>query len=428
MEYFDLDSLDIDRDMMERTNPVFNTAKMTLFQLSAAGDAEAAVLSEKLGLTRDETQNSEHSSAGDDQFLCGQIVLETRYRTMAALAESSGCGTEVDLPCGYTPRAIQFARKGLAFVGLDLPAAIDEAEPVIMPLIDEDKRSLVKFRACDATNYSSLREALKDTEGSLCITTEGLLMYFTDSEVGTLCDNIRRLLEDHGGCWLTADIESAIQYFMTLRAVSGERFKEILENSKKMSEEKSDVKIGGSKLILTPGSNPEESIREAMDFLSRRGLKAERISVGEHLPELMSLKNVSPEQAEAIRSAMMHCAYWKMTLADDSVKLDTSDTKAADFDLEASFSGNGLLLKANGRVDSISAPKLLAFYEGVILQMEISSVRIDCSDLAYISSAGLRVLMIMRKGCKQGVTLTQVQPDILEILEQTGFDSVLEIE
>ena len=428
MEYFDLDSLDIGHDILERTNPVFNTAKMTLFQLSAAGDTDAANVAQQLGLTRDETQNSDNFKADDDQFLCGQIVLETRYRTMAALAEASGCGTEVDLPCGYTPRAVQFSRKGLPFVGLDLPAVTEEAETAILPLVSKDKAGLVKFRGCDATNYSSLRKALSDTEGSLCITTEGLLMYFTDSEAGALCDNIRRLLEDHGGCWLIADIEASVQYILTLRALCGDRFKEILENSKKISEEKSDVAIGGSKLIISPGAGAEEGIREAMAFLSRRGLKAERMIIGEHLPELMSLNNVSPEKADAIRSALMQCAYWKVTLADDTMKLDTSDTKAEDFDIDASFSGNGLLLKVNGRVDSISAPKLLAFYEGVILQMEISSVRIDCGDLAYISSAGLRVLMIMRKSCKQGVTLTQVSPDILEILEQTGFDSVLEIE
>ena len=34
---FDLNNISVDLDIMERTNPVFNTAKMTVFQLSVSG-------------------------------------------------------------------------------------------------------------------------------------------------------------------------------------------------------------------------------------------------------------------------------------------------------------------------------------------------------------------------------------------------------
>ncbi len=37
----DINELTIDQNLLERINPVFNTAKMTLFQLSAAGDRDA---------------------------------------------------------------------------------------------------------------------------------------------------------------------------------------------------------------------------------------------------------------------------------------------------------------------------------------------------------------------------------------------------
>ena len=46
----------VSQDLLERINPVFNTAKMTLFQLSAAGDRDAAELVKKLGLTMKSTQ------------------------------------------------------------------------------------------------------------------------------------------------------------------------------------------------------------------------------------------------------------------------------------------------------------------------------------------------------------------------------------
>ena len=47
-----------------------------------------------------------------------------------------------------------------------------------------------------------------------------------------------------------------------------------------------------------------------------------------------------------------------------------------------------------------------------------------CNHLDYISSAGLRVLLIMHKACKGGVSLHGENEVVSEILSQTGFDSI----
>ena len=122
-----IESLSVDFDTMERTNPIFNTAKMTLFQLAGAGDKDAAAIISKLGLSYDQTQNTASIKVPEELIAVNSLMLEIRYGTMCKLAEETGFDTEVDLPCGYTPRAIQFARKGIRFVGIDLPAAISEA-------------------------------------------------------------------------------------------------------------------------------------------------------------------------------------------------------------------------------------------------------------------------------------------------------------
>lgn len=38
-------------NLLEQVNPVFNTAKMTVFQLASIGDKDAAEIVEKLNLT-----------------------------------------------------------------------------------------------------------------------------------------------------------------------------------------------------------------------------------------------------------------------------------------------------------------------------------------------------------------------------------------
>ena len=410
----------LDQALLEKVNPVFNTAKMTLFQLAANGDANAATLAGRMGLTLEATQNSATTKASPEQVLGGTIMLEIRYRTMARLAEESGF-TLVDLPCGYTPRAIEFAGKGHPYYGLDLPAVIQEASEQITSLIPPEQRGLAHFRAVDATNYASLERALEDVDGPVCVNTEGLLMYFTDSEAGALCDNIRRILEKKGGCWYTADVECSVQYIIVMRALVGDRFMEIMKNASRQTRDKSDVQIGKNALIVSPADIPG-SIEKAMAFLAKHGLKAERVNVAEHMPRLDSLDKVSPGQAASIREGMKRTAFWRITPGGTAVALSPSETEG--FQVNASIQAGTLSLALAGRLDTITAPSLLSYFEETRSAQSVEAVDVDCSRLDYISSAGLRVLLIMHKACKGGVSVHGENEVVKEILEQTGFDSI----
>ena len=419
------DGADIDQSILEQTNPVFNTAKMTLFQLADSGNKDAAAISEKLGLTREGTQNSRTTTASPEQMTAAAVLIETRYRTMGILAEKSGCDICIDLPCGYTPRAVEFAGKKIPFIGMDLPAAIAEAEPAILSLLDDEEKKLVRFSGVDATNYASLEAALEGVQGSLCITTEGLVMYFTESEEKALCANIRRILSKHGGCWILADPESTFVYVAALKAVCGDRFMEIAMKAKSQVTDKSDVKIGNGKLSLRIRS-AETDMKTAMMFLAKQGFKVERMTIADYMPDLVSLSKLEADKAAAYLAAMKKCAFWKMTVSESGSRMDTSDVRSKDFDASADLRDGTMFLNLKGRLDTITAPNLLAFYEKN--KEKIRGVRVNCHDLDYISSAGLRVLLIMQKGCENGVTISEINDVISEILEQTGFDQILTVE
>ena len=423
MDFFD--GAEIDQKILEQTNPVFNTAKMTLFQLADSGNKNAAAICEKLGLTREGTQNSRTTTASPEQMAAAALLIETRYRTMGILAEKSGCDTCIDLPCGYTPRAVEFAEKNIPFIGMDLPAAIAEAEPAILSLLDDGKKKLVKFRGVDATNYASLEAALDGVEGSVCITTEGLIMYFTESEEKTLCANIRRILSKHGGCWILADPESSLIYMAALKAVAGDRFMEIAMKAKSQVTDKSDVKVGSGKLSLRLKS-AENDMKTALSFMTEQGFKVERMIIGDYMPDLMSLSKLDADKAAAYSAGMKRCAFWKMTVSESGSRMDTSDVGSKDFDASADLRDGIMFLNLKGRLDTMTAPNLLAFYDKN--KEQIHGVHVDCSELDYISSAGLRVLLIMQKGCDNGVIIAEINEMIREILEQTGFDQILAVE
>ena len=87
-----------------------------------------------------------------------------------------------------------------------------------------------------------------------------------------------------------------------------------------------------------------------------------------------------------------------------------------------------LIVKVEGRIDTNTSPDL---------EMELKSsldgvteLIFDFTDVDYISSAGLRVLLSAQKTMnKQGsMKLTGVRSEIMEIFEVTGFTDILTIE
>lgn len=229
--------------------------------MAEAGIPNACDIVHKLGM---DDSASIPGMTDPEMILGNEIVVEAKYRTMCRLIEKTGYHVNVDLPCGYTPKALHMSEKGFHFIGLDLPIVAREMEQVIRPLAKHPEN--ICFHGIDATNYESLEAALRDVESPLCITTEGMMMYFTESEASAVVSNIHRLLEVHGGCWITPDPEFILQFFLTFRAVLGEGAIQKLLASRNTAASQSDVSNLTNSLILNPADVPA-SAKTATAFL-----------------------------------------------------------------------------------------------------------------------------------------------------------------
>ena len=81
-----------------------------------------------------------------------------------------------------------------------------------------------------------------------------------------------------------------------------------------------------------------------------------------------------------------------------------------------------------GRLDTTTAPQ---FEQELSSQLDgVINLVLDCSDLEYISSAGLRVFLGLHKLMtgKGSLQVTNVNETVMEIFEVTGFDGILDIE
>lgn len=90
--------------------------------------------------------------------------------------------------------------------------------------------------------------------------------------------------------------------------------------------------------------------------------------------------------------------------------------------------GNELTVEIIGRLDTTTAPQLEA---EMTTELEgVTALVLDFAKLEYISSAGLRVILATQKTMnKQGsMKLINVNSDVMEVFEITGFCDILDIE
>ena len=87
-----------------------------------------------------------------------------------------------------------------------------------------------------------------------------------------------------------------------------------------------------------------------------------------------------------------------------------------------------LTLALEGRLDTTTAPQLEAELKECLAR--VTSLTLDMQQLAYLSSAGLRVILAAQKQMnKQGkMVIKNVCDTIMEVFEVTGFTDILTIE
>lgn len=95
-------------------------------------------------------------------------------------------------------------------------------------------------------------------------------------------------------------------------------------------------------------------------------------------------------------------------------------------EINKTVAGDKTTLALSGRLDTTTAPQLEAEFAQVI--PETADLTLDFADLAYISSAGLRVLLAAQKQINAkgaAMVLTNVESGIMEVFEITGFADIL---
>lgn len=97
-------------------------------------------------------------------------------------------------------------------------------------------------------------------------------------------------------------------------------------------------------------------------------------------------------------------------------------------DVEERNDGPVTIIAPKGHLDSLTSPQLQPKLLEVVKRG--GPIVVDCAELPYVSSAGLRVLMLAAKqGRSSGarIALAALQPTVRKVFDISGFSALFEI-
>ena len=89
--------------------------------------------------------------------------------------------------------------------------------------------------------------------------------------------------------------------------------------------------------------------------------------------------------------------------------------------------GDTMFIELKGHIDSANAPAVEKEINEAIDREAMDKLVLDAQDLEYISSAGLRIILRLRKEMKD-LKIVNVSPEVYEIFDMTGFTEMVDIQ
>jgi anti-anti-sigma factor len=160
----------------------------------------------------------------------------------------------------------------------------------------------------------------------------------------------------------------------------------------------------------------------ALEFLKKQGFSVEAEPVSRYLK---GLRTVDTETEERLKEKYEVMEIWTLTVDKASKPVKASEDQNLPFKVKTDVNDGVFSADIQGRMDTITAPELLKCFQEA--GDGIKEINIDVSKMAYVSSAGLRVLLMMYKSLedKSRFKITGINDNVREILETTGFDQFL---
>ncbi len=221
-------------------------------------------------------------------------IFEVRYKGVTEAIRRTGSRQVLELASGLTLRGLVFAQDPrITYIESDLGGISAEKEAIIASLREKyglaDHGNL-HFPAVNALDRSQLQEAVKglNRDQPLVVVSEGLFPYLSLGEMRAVVGNIRELLAEFQGNWITPDFS-------------------IKDEVNRVSEQQRHFRrIVAAATEHQMYNNAFDSLEQLTAFLSEMGLSATVHNPVDEIGEIVSLRtlHLPAELLEPIKTSL----------------------------------------------------------------------------------------------------------------------------
>jgi O-methyltransferase involved in polyketide biosynthesis len=239
----------------------------------------------------------------DVTFWARTLHFESRYCSIDQLLSDLPVRNILELSSGFSFRGLDvIIKKDAYYIDTDLAEVIDVKRNFVDTLksgkTTQGKLELLPLNALNEEQFQGVLEHFPG--GEVVILNEGLLMYLDESEKEKLCSIIKKILQERGGYWITADV-----YIKKKNEEIGIEF----DNETKDFFYRHNVE-----------ENKFENFKEAKAFFRDMGFIVDKEAVIDH-SKSMSLKylmkSASLKQLFKMRIAGRIQATWRLKIIND---------------------------------------------------------------------------------------------------------------
>jgi|GEM_PF-1308179 len=409
-------------NLLKKLNPAVLSAGASLASGVMMNDPDAQRLAAEIikGETARNSDSTPYSGiSGDDREKLVRFsqaissAVWTRYRITNRLFDILKMTAFMDIGCGFTQRGTAFSMKPeTTYYGIDLPAVTEQLIPAVRSVIGTAQvYNRITYHAVDATDGNALRSVIRG-RAPLFISTEGVMMYLTVPEAISVTDNICSLLEEFGGVWVTADPEM-------------NRLNELVINNMFGDDTAHVAKLiagafgkSAERYIYSNGLTNADRTK-VDDFLGEHGFVVRHVMADELLEEMEPNDTV-------IGNIYKDIEFRIMTSKVRSERM-RSPRRGEAMTVDLNYGEERTVMNITGRIDTITAPRLIDEYKKLKDKIILKKLKIDMGNVIYVSSAGIRALLIIFKELGgENFELVNLTPEVSEIFRTTGLTDVLQ--
>ena len=97
--------------------------------------------------------------------------------------------------------------------------------------------------------------------------------------------------------------------------------------------------------------------------------------------------------------------------------------------IETKLEAGRMLVKVSGSLNTVTSPELQAVVDALDAAT-VKELYLDFAEVDYVSSAGLRVLLMANKklhAAGSELKIASLRPSVMEVFEMTGFSDILNL-